>query len=268
AQQARAEQAPVRRLRRALDRPLARRAAMTAGGGLWLWVSWFLWTAGPTAPGAGAPLEPTSAWSDVSRPFELYMIASPDLADPTSYAAQRHKGGGRRDTMTFGEAAGEGPHSRMTLYRVGAEQAPVPSFWVEMARRAADGGLSVERTALPDHLKTRFGNFETADVVVSGGGAARACMGFRLAVPDPDFRVSGFACGPRERPIDRRALSCLIDRLDLVSAGDDKALSLFFARSEADRQPECFGARGARTSNWLAPQAGAPALRAAAARVR
>ena len=266
--EARARQATGQRLRRVIEKPLARRMALSAGGALWVWVTYFLWTTGPKPPDAAFPPEPSGAWSDVSHPFELYMIASPDLAEPTSYIAQRNRGGGRRDTITFGDPTADAQYLRMTFYRAGSEKAVVPSFWVEMARRAADGALSVERTAVPDHLKTRFGNFETGDILVSSGTASRACVGYRMAVQDPDFRISGFACGPRAQPVDRRALSCLIDRIDLVAAGDDKALSLFFARAEIDRQAECFAGRGGKLANWLAPQAGAPALRATAARQR
>jgi hypothetical protein len=267
-QEARAQRSVPVRIRKMLAGPMARRAALAAGGALWAWVSWFLWTAGPKPPGEPFPSEPSGMWSDVTRPFELYRIASPDLEEPTSYVAQRHRGGGRRDTMTFGDPAADTPHVRMTFYRPAEEKALVPSFWVEMARRAADGALSVERAATPDHLKSRFGNFEAGDIILSGGAATRACVGFRIAVPDPDLRISGFACGSRGQPLDRRALGCLIDRIDLVAAGDDKPLSLFFARAEMERQTECFGGRGAKASNWLSPQVSAPALRASAARAR
>ena len=113
-----------------------------------------------------------------------------------------------------------------------------------IVRQAADAGISVGRSSLPDTLATRFGGFEIADVETSkGAGAAMRCSGFRLHLAKPLLAMDGFACGMGGHTIARRTLGCLIDRLDLASAGEDRALSDFFAATDLKRNAACDGMR-------------------------
>ena len=42
------------------------------------------------------------------------------------------------------------------------------------------------------------------------------------------LEIGGFACGTPGNPIDRARLACALDRLDLISAGEDRELRAFF----------------------------------------
>lgn len=220
----------------------------------------------PLPTKTAAPAAPFPAWIDIPHPMELFSLSAPGLSSSNLlYQARRHQtGGGRQDTLTFGTFTGGGPFLRLTLYRVGAEPVPQEPFFLEIARIAATANLAVTRSLASTELATRFGLFEAADIDLAvGKGAPMPCLGFRGAGLGGGFRISGFACGTPERPLSRPALACLLDRLDLSSAGDDASLAEFFAATELRRDPMCAGTGLGPTpirANWI-DQEDAPPLR-------
>ena len=211
---------------------------------------------------------PLPAWTDIRQPIELFGLNAPDLPRSTlTYEARRHRtGGGRQDILTFGKLNGDqAPFVRLMLYRVGAEKPTQAPLFVELARLAADAGLSITRSLAPEELATRFGDFETADIdLAAGAGAATPCLGFRGAGLDSSFRISGVACGIPAKPLSRPALACLLDRLDLNSAADDGTLAGFFAATELRRDPICAGtglAPMVSQANWIDQDDAPPPLR-------
>lgn len=257
----------TRHARALLEIPAVRRAGGICAVAIGIWLGYAAPRTAPKVEIANA--EPASEWLDVLKPFQLFDVASPEFASAFGVYEAQHNlvGGGRRDVVTLGAVDQNEPYLRAAFYRLGQEPAPQPSLFVEMARRASGVGLAVDRVSAPTLLPTRFGAFETADVIVAnaanpGEGKARTCVGFRFSTESPRFRISGFACGEKGRPADRSALSCLIDRFDLVAAGEDQELRAFFARAELGRRPECFASKMAQNADWLAPQSSAPALRA------
>lgn len=192
-----------------------------------------------------APAPAPAAWIEINRPFQIYGLEAPALAKLSrSYEARRHQaGGGRQDILTFGSANADAAYVRMVLYRPGTEDVPKTAFFVDMALHAADAGLAVTHSPPPAALATRFGEAEAADLTLTTGeGRVLPCLGFRLAAKTLPWSLMGFACD-RPKPMDRRALRCLFDRLDLNAAGDDRALAKFFADAELRRDPACAGTR-------------------------
>ena len=223
----------------------------------------------PPAPvQAAASAPPLPDWVDIEGPFQLFNLAASHLPRSTlTYAARRRRtGGGRQDILTFGKLNGsDAPFIRLMLYRVGTEEAPQAPLFVELVRQAAAAGLSIARSLPPEALATRFGDFETADIdLAAGTDAPTPCLGFRAVELDSSFRMSGFACGAPTRPLSRPALACLLDRLDLNSAGDDPALAGFFAATELRRDPICAGtglAPMVLQANWIDQDDAPPPLR-------
>ena len=204
-----------------------------------------LFEAGAAAPAPSAPA-PTlpRQWVDIVRPSPFFALDSPEFGkEPSLYEARRHaRGGGRRDILTFGRFdGGATPYLHLSLYRIGSETASSATFFVELARRAAEAALAVTRSDQPAPLATRFGDFEVADVVLARGPAQAACLGFRFHAEKPGFRVAGFACGGAGKPLARTVLACALDRLDLVSAGADRDLGQFFATARLERDRSCGG---------------------------
>jgi len=198
---------------------------------------------------------PAPAWIAINRPFELYGLEAPEVAKlAKSYQALRHQaGGGRQDILTFGAPKPDSAYFRLVLYRLGKEDAPNAPFFVELARRAADGGLSIGKSVPPASLATRFGDAEVADVtLMAAEGASLPCLGIRMQAKTLAWRMTGFACGGKLLP--RQELQCIFDRLDLNTAGDDRDLANFFAETELRRNPVCAGTRLTPTTQraaWL-----------------
>ena len=217
--------------------------------------------------GAAAAVPPPPVWKDIVHPIQLFSLASARFTKSAFlYEARRNRiGGGREDILTFGQLNGPGPYLRLLLYRVGAEAASDAPLYVDLVRAAAQADLSIGRSLTPSALRTSFGIFETLDVDLAGDStAAVPCLGFRGAGLSGKFRISGFACGTQPQPISRPALACLIDRLDLNQAGDDKALAAFFAAGELKRDPACRGtglAPTAARASWLDQNDARPPLK-------
>ncbi|MBK9081243.1 MAG: hypothetical protein IPL88_03770 [Rhizobiales bacterium] len=183
-------------------------------------------------------------------------------AAAAAYEARRHEpGGGRRDTLAWGRV-GATAYLRLSIYRLGQEAEPDASLFVEAARRAGEIGYAVTRLGAADATPTRFGAMETADATLARGASEAHCLAFRLIPQDGDevMRLSGLSCGAPAQPIDRAALACQIDRLDLRSAGDDAALRRLFVQAERKRDRACAPSRVAR-AGWLEPAGSAPTLR-------
>ena len=211
-----------------------------------------------------APKAELPAWVPVSRPIAMFALDTPLLPrEPRTLETRRHvAGGGREEVQSFGSPGSDQPFARIIAYRTGAEAAQPGTLFLDTARRAAEAGYSVTRSAAPVDMVTKFGVAETTDVILAHGGDQRACIAWRILTDEADLRLSGWLCGAQGRPADRITLSCALDRLDLVGSGDDKALKSYFSKAERGRLPQCMTRGGARRAGWLDldPEA-APPLR-------
>ena len=180
-------------------------------------------------------------WVDIVKPVQIYSLEARELAKlPSTYAARRRGGDIREDVLGFGTWHGDQPSLRLRVLRGGEAPAALDTAIV---RQAAAVGVAIGPSKKPEMLATRFGAFEIADVTSSGPGATMACSGLRLAVALPALTFDGFACGAEGQAIPRKTLACLIDRLDLASVGEDRALIDFFAATDLRRDADCDGMR-------------------------
>ncbi len=141
------------------------------------------------------------------------LPSSPPQAEPSRWDPTR---GQREDSVSQGSFdAIEAPWLLVTATDPGADRAePVPSLFVTLVRRAADGrGLSVTRTGERGVVATRYGSFETVETVLSGDGA-RTCIGFR-SLDLNTLRLDGWLCGILGQAPEKRALACAIERIAL-----------------------------------------------------
>ena len=208
---------------------------------------------------ANKPAAPRHEWVEIVKPFQLYTLPSAAFgAEPRHFSARRHTASqGRTDALTFGaEEPGKGNWLRIEIHRFGkAAEAEVP-LYPELARQAARAGHSIARSGLPDLAETRFGAAEMADLQIAAGERFTACIGFRISRHGPGFGLAGIACGTPARPLDRRTLTCVIDRLDLIAAGEDREIGNYFATRELFRMRECPAARilsSLDRPDWLNP---------------
>ena len=210
-------------------------------------------------------------WVTIGKPIALFGLDSPELDKRSAYEARRSRDGQRReDLLSFGEF--DGGKSFLSLKLQVNRDAQVQQalagqsqpFVITLVRESAARGLSVGRSGAATTIETKFGIVETADIGLSDGAAGRACIAFRHLDGAAHLSFSGWWCGSEARPADRAQLICLIDRIDLLSAGDDPELRASFARTELNRRQGCSVPRLAATGrkgSWLDADGKAPALR-------
>ena len=213
------------------------------------------------------PSPPRDSWIEVNRPIQLYGLAGTEFAKlPLDYSARRNvPGGGRQDVLSFGSLRGSEPYLRLVLYRVGSEAAIAAPFGADLEGLGGDGGWRINAARPPTLLSSRFGIFEVSDLRLVADRIPTPCLGFRSTpVAGAILRVSGFICGTADKPVGRDTLGCVIDRIDLDSAGDDTALRGVFVEAERRRGPDCapstLTAAGAKTT-WLDANASLPRLK-------
>ncbi|MBI3701520.1 MAG: hypothetical protein HY242_13890 [Afipia sp.] len=193
---------------------------------------------------------PAPGWATASRPHPAFAISQLDLTNRTDgYEILRHPDGGRKDILRWAQTASEAPTSELELYRPGSE---VDAFAAPDADLAFRMGLrdaaEAENAGVID---TKFG---PVALLRFGGEATKApaCMAFAKAFETPKLRISGWAC-QGDSAAQRAALTCSLNRLTLLSAGNDPKVAELFARAELKRA-SCASA-SASTADWVtAPQ--------------
>jgi hypothetical protein len=193
-------------------------------------------------PAASAVPAPLPAWVEIPLPEDVFRLETPEFAGGAYSARQHRTGGGRQDIFEFSGATEKESLLSLLIYQPGSEAVPGWSFFVELARRAAESGRGIIRAGQQVEMATKFGAFEVARLGLARDGATKDCLGFRFANADPGLRISGFACGGEnlDSPgITTAALACIIDQIDLAPGAGDKGLVDFFAAHYALRSPNC-----------------------------
>jgi hypothetical protein len=218
---------------------------------------------GSTITATAAPAHQPD-WQPVPRPVAVFALGLPELeGQPLWQRARRDQTSPlREDQIGAGQFGSDDVHVAISLAR--ARAGNPGSFYIEMTRHAASHGLSIERSGQPVPLVTKFGPMETADALLAGSGRDRACLLFRHAASEAGFTLQGWLCGSARRAADRQQLTCLIDRLNLIGGGDDRALKGAFSRAELNRQAACITPKlqaTGRKSTWLDADQDTPRLR-------
>ena len=226
---------------------------------------------------------PAQGWTEINHPIALYDLSGTEFAKlPRTARARRHQpDGAREDMLTFGAPGSAKPFLRLSVLRttghLAAAQDVTGSDRAEpladdLARLADAGDESVTALHGEAAISTRLGIMTVADLRLRDDGVPTPCLGFRGFPGGSDgLRILGFACGVAGKPIERAALACMIDRIDLLSAGDDRRLRAIFVAAERESASSCSDGRvrssgGLMTalgahSTWLDRDADLPPLR-------
>ncbi len=220
-------------------------------------------------------IAPAPGPAPIAKQTAAFDLAAPEFAKETkALSTHRLEGGdGREDSLTLGEFTSGGPYLRLDIRESPADKRGNPDFFLDMTRHATQAGLAVAKISQPSPLASRFGSFETADIRLSqkaSGESApteRACLALRLMGAKRSVEIAGVACGAPAKPLDRRALGCILDRLDYVPNGENAAFDQFFQAAEQERGKGCAGAGAVPSPNaekisWLDARAMPPALKA------
>lgn len=181
-------------------------------------------------------------WAEASRSHPAFALSKLDSSDKTaSYTILRHPEGGRRDVLRWtGDA--DKPVAELEIYREGGE--------FDVARPATEGlairmGLAaatpLEQAGLID---TKFG---PVALFRPTGTAPGTCLGYLKRSEEPALQISGFSCQGDTLPAQRAAVACTLNRLTLLTSGNEPKLAELFARAELKRRP----CAPVGSSDWL-----------------
>jgi len=184
-------------------------------------------------------------WAVATRSAPAFAVSQFIFQGKTEvYQISRHPEGGRKDTFHW--SADGKPVAELELYRPGDEHQAVPAVADIAARMDPDGALALESAGLID---SKFGPV-TLLRLVGGADDTRACLGFLKRSDDPDFRISGWSCQGDSLPARRAAISCMLNRLMLLSAGHEPKVAELFAHAEL-RRSDCTASAPALSADWL-----------------
>src|SRR5437762_3093517 len=174
-------------------------------------------------------------WSRAGRTAPAFAVSQLIFPGKTeTYEIHRHPEGGRKDVFRWSGIGGT-PVAELEIYRPGEESDQVGSAAGYLAARMDPAGpRELEAAGIVD---SKFGPV-TLFRRIGGPEAARACLRFYRHVDDPKFRLSGWSCLGEDLPARRTAIGCMLNRLILLTAGNDTKLAELFAHAEG-RRSDC-----------------------------
>jgi hypothetical protein len=187
-------------------------------------------------------------WSVATRSHPAFAVSQFNLPEKTeTYEILRHPEGGRKDVFRWA-TQGEKPVAELEIYRPGGEFAQSAPASAEMADRMEfKGGRELESAGVID---SKFGPV-TLLRLAGGADGARSCLGFIRRLDEPNLQLSGWSCQGDALPARRAAISCILSRLILLTAGNDPKLAELFARAELKRGSCAPSTTSATSPDWV-----------------
>lgn len=195
---------------------------------------------------AAVPLRSRDAWVASVRPQPAFAAPVADFSGQSeSYTVVRHPEGGRKDILTWSASPTDPPLSQIELYRPGGELAAFGPVASEVAARIGQNRTEAVQPA--GVIDTKFGPVALVGFTNDIGGKPRPCIGFAHGFATPRLLISGWSCQGDNPQTRRQVAACALDRLTMLSAGNDPQLAELFARAELKRA----GCSHASQSDWI-----------------
>ncbi len=189
-------------------------------------------------PAADLEPEPSvrAGWSTPGRSIPAFAVSQFDLTYRTdAYRILRHPEGGRKDVLRWLGADGK-PAAELEIYRPGGELTEAVPVVAEVESGAA--GI----------IDSKFGAVTLR--LMDGAEGHRSCLSFLKRIEQPHLRISGWSCQGDTLPARRTAIACTLNRLALLTAGNDPKLAELFAHAEL-RRSDCTAAAPALSADWV-----------------
>lgn len=187
-------------------------------------------------------------WTPAVRPQPAFSAPVTDFAGKSdSYEILRHAEGGRKDILRWSAAQTDAPTAQLEIYRPGAEQANFGSATSEIAIRTNQGLTSGIQAA--GVIDSKFGPVPLVSFTSHAAGKTQPCVGFAQSFETPRLQIAGWSCQGDNTQTQRQTIACTLDRLTMLSAGNDPKLAELFARAELKRAG-CTGAN-AQPADWV-----------------
>jgi len=215
-----------------------------------------LWDQLPAGESNDPPVK--AGWSVAERSHPAFAVSPFDSYEKTeTYEIFRHPLGGRRDVIRWvsrDAGPGERPVAEIEIYRPGGEFGQTGQTIDNLAARMEPkGARELEAAGVVD---SKFGGV----TVLRYPGDAGSCLGFLKRLNDPNLQLSGWSCQGDTLPAQRASARCMLNRLILLTAGNDPKLAELFARAELRRADCASASPQAPSPDWVT-SAGNPLLR-------
>lgn len=205
-------------------------------------------------------------WQAVRRPIPMFHLESPDLEGTEfSYAVYTRGKGARLDTLSWAPKAGaqNRPRVHLIVERYERDQPAQKPLFADLAARASERHVTLERMAGAIDVPSKFGTLQTADATLIQDAQPNSCLVFRR-VDMSGLTLAGWYCGTAAKPADRVSLTCFLDRLDLLGAGQDQELKRYFSAAERNRSSCASARQSGRKITWMDHEAPIPPLKLSA----
>jgi hypothetical protein len=188
-----------------------------------------------------------AGWSVADRSYPAFALSQLDPAEKSvTYIILRHPEGGRRDIFHWTDG-NEKPTAELEIYRLGGENDPSQAPGADIAARLGlPSALALEAAGV---IRSKFGN--VALLRQAGANDAVACLGFLKSIDDPGLKISGFSCQGDSLPARRAAVGCMLDRLMLLTAGNEPKLAELFAGAELRRGTCAMPGTSGASADWV-----------------
>ena len=206
------------------------------------------------------------AWSVADRSHPAFAVSQLDSSVKTeAYEILRHPLGGRKDILRWAASPTEKPVAELELYRPGAELGPAGPPADEIAARfdpvsmrdiAGEGIVDskfgpVALLGFADDAGAFSSEVGTGSREESASKQKKRCLGFIKNLEAANLRISGWSCQGDTLPARRAAIACTLNRLTLLTAGNDPKLAELFARAELKRGGCAVGSATASSPDWV-----------------
>ena len=170
-------------------------------------------------------------WSVADRSYPAFAVSQFDLPEKTEdYEIRRHPEGGRKDIFRWA-VQGERPDRRARNLSPWRRVQPIGTgLWSNLAARM--GGRQLEAAGLID---SKFGAVPLLRRAGDPDNARGLPWLYQASRRPPICRISGWSCQGDAMPARRAAIGCILNRLILLTAGNDPKLAELFARAELKR---------------------------------
>lgn len=193
-------------------------------------------------------------WSVATRTSQAFTISQMDSSGETAtYEILRHPAGGRKDILRWAANGEKGDKAaklaaELEIYRPGGESIGSESIAADLAGRMdPGGGRNLEAAGVID---SKFG-IVTLLRLTGQPDDASPCLGFVKRLEDPKLRISGWSCRGDSWPARRAAVGCLLNRLILLTAGNEPKLAELFARAELRRTSCAPDTTSTNPADWI-----------------
>jgi hypothetical protein len=179
-------------------------------------------------------------WSTADRSHPAFAVSQQNSHEKTvSYTIRRHPLGGRKDILRWTGTADK-LAAELEIYRPGREFDPAAG--AGLAARMG-GTAELESAGV---LESKFGSVGL--LRQAGVADASSCLAFFKRIDGPALQLSGFSCDGDGLPARRAAVGCMLDRLTLLTSGNEPKLAELFAHAELKRSG-CAGTK--LMADWM-----------------